>query len=161
MVTPLTYARGADQIHNHGHMEEVFKMTIEMTTENYNVWIGTLKVGDKVALLRSSFGEQNVYFTEIEKITPKRAIRVKWNPYYLFKDGEYSFGGFGKYGNTTFLRLVPITQELKEKHTRKVRIDQIEEFHNWNTLDNETITAIHELLFKNKPLPMEKNEVQT
>ncbi len=153
----MTYVRGADQIHDHGHTEEVCKMSIEVTAENYNVWLSTLKAGDKVAILRSSFGEENVYFTEIEKITPKGAIRVKWNPEYLFKNGEYASGGKWQ---TTFLKLAPITQELKDKRARKVKIDQIEEFHNWNALDNETINSIHALLFKNKPLPVERNEVQ-
>ena len=132
---------------------------IEVTAENYQVWLSTLKVGDKVAILRSSFGEHNVYFTEIEKITPKGAIRVKWNPEYLFKNGEYASGG-SKW-HTTFLKLTPITQKLKDEHTRKVRIDQIEEFHNWGALDNETINSIHALMFNKKPLPIERNEVQT
>ncbi len=132
-------------------------MSIEVTKENYHVWLGTLKVGNKVAIRRSSFGEELIYFTKIEKITQKGAIRVKWNSEYLFKDGEYSSGGRW---STTFLSLKPITQELKDKHTRKVRIDQIEEFHNWDALDNETINSIHTLLFNKKPLPIEKNEVK-
>ncbi len=131
-------------------------MEIEVTAENYKVWISTLKVGDKVAIRRSSFGDKNVYFTEIEKITPKGAIRVKWNHEYLFKNGEYTSGDRWQ---STYLRLIPITQELKDDHTRNVRIDQINEFHNWKTLDNETINTIHRLLFNKKPLSVEKNVV--
>ncbi len=113
---------------------------------------------DSVAILASSYGDREVYLTKIEKITSKGAIRVKWNPGYLFKDGKWNGGG--KW-NITWLKLSPITQELKDKHTRKVNIDQIKEFHSWDTIDNETINSIHTLLFKNKPLPMEKNEVRT
>lgn len=120
---------------------------IEATRENYLNWLSTLKVGDKVVMISTSFGDEDIYFTEIIKITPKGGIRVKKNISYLFKDGRHSYGAVGKYGNTSHLRLRPVTQEIINKYNRKVRVGKLRIFNKWDELDDETINTIHTILY--------------
>ena len=73
----------------------------------YNEWLKSLKVGDKVTVVRSYYGTLSYSFAEIEKITPTGLVKVKGHER-KYKDGHET--GLGTWSVGT--RIEPVTDEI-------------------------------------------------
>ena len=122
-----------------------------MDEAEYRKWLDSLKVGDKVVVKERSYTTEKIIFTEIVKITPQRAMRLKLNMIDssdLFKDGRYDSGG--KWNSTT-QTITPITPELIQQEERKKKVAALKGVdRGWDTLEGETIDKVYELVFKAK-----------
>lgn len=117
--------------------------SVDTNGEDYKLWLESLKVGDKVAL--EGYNTSKIIFTEITKITPKKGIRLKWNEFYLFKNGRTNSGGTRSSGD---YKVIPITNELIQKEKQRRMIEKLSAFKEWKKLEVEDINYIYKIIFK-------------
>ena len=95
-------------------------------------WIKNLKVGDKVYIDSSKFGETKLSLTTVKKITPKGYVRTNDNNDSLFRNGLYRIDECARW------YLVQWTQELEDKLKAEAHFNQLA--HAINAIDARTLT---------------------
>lgn len=110
--------------------------------EEYENWLKTLKVGDKVAHLHRVYGQTDYSIGRIEKITPTRQIKLEGYAT-KFKNGEMIDTSVWK---TTTNKIVPIDDKVKEsiERTRLTRFLKNVEFDKLNLQQLRDIRKIVE-----------------
>jgi hypothetical protein len=84
-------------------------------------WLSTINIGDEVGVLTHNFTE-TYEISKVVSITQKtRQITVGSCGNAKFKNGIYRGGGFG----ISYLKLVPITEEFKEKLFRQEAVNTL------------------------------------